>query len=95
MEIKFGKKYTCSPWKSGDKVDYYTIIVKIEEGEICSNTFDSDNNFLMEQKWFECGFFSGGSNSFYCLDKYVKNTALARRMYPEGEIEGEWLVIYG
>ena len=92
MGIKFGRKYTCSSIK-----DYYFIPTHIDDHMVFGSSMSMDipDGFLENDGW-SLRFFDPKleDDHFYLISRQVKNTPLARKMYPEGEIEGEWLVVY-
>ena len=94
-KIKIGRRYTCDFWEN----DFYTVPEIIEDGVIYTATYDENREefqdvALLSQEMGLAEFTEGNNIGFYLKDKVVKNTALARKMYPDAEIDGEWLVIY-
>jgi hypothetical protein len=91
VDVKVGRKYTCDLWKGM----FYMTIIEVQDDKVKGNVYSYDKIVDIEQEWSIYNFDKDLSPvNFYPLFKKVKNTALARKMYPEAEIEEEWLIVY-
>jgi hypothetical protein len=95
VDIKFGRKYTCHHWEDDHRL--YFVPEYIKDSIVCGTHYGyRDGRHLCESdQWSKFLFGVKDKDLLYPMFKEVKNTALARKMYPNAEIEGEWLVVYG
>lgn len=92
-----GKPRKVELWRVGSKLventveehPYYWIIDEIKKDYIKVTAYDSNGEFTKFDQPFRIEVLTNLSLS----ETKVKNTELARFMYPEGKEDGEWLIL--
>jgi hypothetical protein len=92
-----GKPRNLHLWRVGSKLventveehPYYWIIDEIKKDYIKVTAYDSSGDFTKFDEPFPIDMLTNLSLS----ENRVKNTELARFMYPEGKEDGEWLIV--
>jgi hypothetical protein len=92
-----GKPRKVELWRVGSKLventveehPYYWIIDEIKKDYIKVTAYDSNGEFTK----FDEPFHIKSLTNLSLSETKVKNTELARFMYPEGKEDGEWLIL--